>query len=70
MVFPGYAEELFFLFIVSLIHSLLPKILSGQSRLSPMLGTGDEMVTALSFALFPLLRTVWPVLNECNNRVL
>lgn len=70
VVFPGYAEELFFLFVVSLIHSFLPQILSGQSTLSPMLGTGDETVTPLSFELFPLLRMVWPVLNECNDGML
>lgn len=51
--------------IVLLIHSLMLQILSGQSRLSTMLGTGDEMVIALSFfELFPF--KVCPILGECS----
>lgn len=55
---------------VSLIHSFMPQILSGQSRVSTVLGTGNEMVTALSFELFSSLGKIWPVLDECNKVML
>lgn len=51
--------------IVLLIHSLMLQILSGQRRLSTMLGTGDEMVIALSFFELFLFK-VCPILGECS----